>query len=397
MKNNRLSQLFDLYHKGEASKEETDELMNLLEDLPDEEVSNILAERWNNMEADKVLFADDIREKIALKLQPAEAVGSPVVRSIRGLRSPAFLRMVAAAVIIFLVSISIFLMKQGSKSNEITEHKKPFTNDIKPGSEKAILTLADGKQIVLDSVSNGDIAQQGGIKVIKIDGQLTYDQQNDSREILYNTITTPKGGQYQLELADGSKVWLNAASSLRFPTSFPGITRDVELTGEGYFEVAHNTKQPFHVKVNQVDIEVLGTKFNINSYSDEPSIKTTLLQGKVKVNNGNNTVYLKPGTQAVLKEGENIKIISDIDMDEVVAWKNGYFLFNSADLATIMRQASRWYNVTITYRGNVTETFSGNLTRYENISKLLKILEATGKVSFEINDKEIIVKPNINQ
>ena len=253
---------------------------------------------------------------------------------------------------------------------------------------------------ILDSAADGSLAQQGGVKVIKLGGQLAYQQADNTTEILWNTITTPKGGQYQLVLADGSKVWLNAASSLRFPTVFQGNERKVELTGEGYFEISSQVmagvqkKLPFIVAVGDMSVEVTGTHFNINSYGDEPSVKTTLLEGKVSVRKGENMMPLNPGQQAIISQGrDNIQVTKDVDMEEVMAWKNGRFMFNNADVETIMRQAARWYDVDVVFKGNISETFSGNPPRSEYISKLLNVMEATGKVDFEINGRQIIVKP----
>ena len=193
-----------------------------------------------------------------------------------------------------------------------------------------------------------------------MNGKLAYTTDGTAaNEVLFNSINTPNGGQFQITLADGTKVWLNSASSLRYPTSFPGEKRVVELTGEGYFEVAHNAKQPFLVKVNDMEVAVLGTHFNINSYSDEPSVKTTLLEGKVKVSKAGNYILLNPGQQAVVSPLQNeIRIANDVDLEEVVAWKNGRFLFNSANIETIMRQVARWYDVDISYESKINDPIS---------------------------------------
>lgn len=299
----------------------------------------------------------------------------------------------AAVVLLMVLGIWFYSRENSGVPNQVSATAK--TQDIPPGGDKAILTLADGSRVVLDSAVNGALTRQGSVTVIKLNGQLAYRAEGSmATEVLYNTISTPKGGQYQLVLADGSKVWLNAASSLRFPTAFTGKERRVELTGEGYFEVAHDETKPFHVSVHNMDVEVLGTHFNINAYNDEPSIKTTLLQGRVKVKKDEKLVYLNPGQQATVKlAGNTIKIDYDVDTEEVVAWKNGRFQFNSANIETIMRQAARWYDADVQYQGEISETFSGGLPRSENISQLLKILEATGKVDFSINGKRIIVQP----
>jgi ferric-dicitrate binding protein FerR (iron transport regulator) len=211
---------------------------------------------------------------------------------------------------------------------------------------------------------------------------------------LYNTISTPKGGQYQVTLSDGSKVWLNAASSLRFPATFSGKERKVELTGEGYFEVAHNKKMPFHVTVNDLDVEVLGTHFNINAYADESAIKTTLLEGSVKVVKGNETKIIEPGEQASVTTSEDeINVKQQVDLEQVVAWKNGIFQFERADIESVMRQISRWYDIDVDYHGRVSEHFGGTISRDVNISDVLKMLEMTGGVNFKIDGKKVIVMP----
>jgi ferric-dicitrate binding protein FerR (iron transport regulator) len=216
--------------------------------------------------------------------------------------------------------------------------------------------------------------------------------------LAYNTIATPRGGQYQLVLADGSKVWLNASSGLRYPTAFTGKERRVELTGEGYFEVAKNASMPFHVQVNQMDVEVLGTHFNINAYDDESAVKTTLLEGSVKVvkretaNVKENPIVLQPGQQAEMKPHSPLAINHSPNIEEVMAWKNGLFQFKAAGIETVLRQAARWYDVEFVYKGNIPEKFSGQISRSANAEQLLKILELTGKVKFEINGKTIIVK-----
>lgn len=272
-----------------------------------------------------------------------------------------------------------------------------------PGTNKAILTLADGKQIVLDEAKNGNLADQGNTKVIKLNGQIAYNEfamavpNGKNAAVAYNTVTTPRGGQYQLILADGSRVWLNAESSLRFPTSFQGKERRVELAGEGYFEIAKDATKPFIVKINTTseekdEVEVLGTHFNIMAYNDEGIVKTTLLEGSVKINRNNKIAMLKPGQQAKL-QNQSIKVVEDVDTDEAIAWKNGYFQFTSANLQQVMRQIARWYDVDISYEGKIPERkFGGKISRDNNASEVLKVLELS-KVKFRIENRKIIVTP----
>jgi ferric-dicitrate binding protein FerR (iron transport regulator) len=245
-------------------------------------------------------------------------------------------------------------------------------------------------------MGSGLVAHQNGTEAVLKDGHLAYHPKGKSTDnVTYNVMSTPKGRQFQVTLPDGTKVWLNAASSLRFPTVFTGKDRTVELTGEGYFEVAHNSAMPFQVKVYDMTITVLGTHFDINSYSDEPAVKTTLLQGRILVNRKDKLVYLNPGQQAVVVPDEkDIKINYNVDVAEVMAWKNGRFIFNNADIRTIMRQVKRWYDVEVEYEGKIsTEEFVGGISMQNNISELLKVLQGTNLVRFKLIGKKVIVTP----
>jgi len=306
-------------------------------------------------------------------------------------------RIAIAASVIGLLLISVLLLndKIGKKetAKAETNHQR-FKNDVSPGGDKATLILADGSTIVLDETQNGTIAQQGNSKIIKLDGKLSYDPTNkNSREIVYNTISTPKGGQYQLELPDGSQVWLNATSSIHFPTSFTGTERRIEITGEAYFEIAKNPNMPFIVTVSNSEVQVLGTHFNINAYNDEDNVKTTLLEGSVRFVNDGSINILKPGQQAQLTKEGTTKVVSDVNVDNVVACKNGMFDFENSSIETVMRQLSRWYDVEIEYKGKTDDLFIAEMRRNIKLSDALKALELTGKVKFDIQDKKIIVMP----
>ena len=314
-------------------------------------------------------------------------------------------RVAAAASILLLLSIGAYFIFNNPAPKQIAKAEKQQQipkNDAAPGGNKAILTLANGTQIILDSAANGALTQQGNTKIIKLDnGQLAYDPLNQRPgKVLYNMISTPKGGQYQIVLADGSKVWLNAASSLRFPASFSGKERKVELTGEGYFEVAKNAAMPFRVSVNDMEIEVLGTHFNVNAYSDESSIKTTLLEGSVKIknempaNSRPSSILLAPGEQADLTKDHNFKINFDANLEGVIAWKNGSFEFNDTPIADIMRQVARWYDVEIDYRGpQPAHKLTGKISRNVNLSSLIGMLQYAG-VNMKIENKKIIIWEN---
>lgn len=284
----------------------------------------------------------------------------------------------------------------GEKLVAQTDMGKEKETTIAPGGNKAILTLADGTKVILDSASNGAITKQGNVTVIKLnDGLLSYEKATDKNlEVVYNTITTPRGGQYQLVLADGSKVWLNAASSIKFPNAFPGKDRKVEITGEAYFEVAHNAAKPFYVAAGGMEVQVLGTHFNVNAYTDEPVVKTTLLEGSVRVTKGSESKTIIPGEQARIENSGDATIhISKVDVNEVVAWKNGLFHFNNSSLKEVMRQLSRWYDIDVEYAGGLEpRRFGGEMSRNADLNQVLKILEES-KVHFEIVGKKLLVKP----
>ena len=300
----------------------------------------------------------------------------------------------AAAIIIILSTWSFFVLRNSKTTTPTVSQptqKERFRNDVAPGQEGAILTLSNGNTIILDSTDNGSLALQGSTEIIKRNGQIEYANPGNSSEVVYNTMTTPNGRQYSLVLADGSKVWLNAASSITFPTAFISTERRVTITGEAYFEIAHKNDMPFIVQKGEMSVQVLGTHFNINSY-DEQSINVTLLEGSVKVSKGNESSLIKPGQQAQL-QNDNIKLINKADITAVMAWKNGLFSFNATDIGSLMRQLSRWYDVDVVYDKKINELFYADIPRNTNLSDALKALELTGKVRFEINGKKIIVIP----
>jgi len=319
--------------------------------------------------------------------------------SIKHKPRPLWLSISAAALVLFMLSIGIYFYVI---NHNVQTPRADVVQEITPGGNKAFLTLADGRKISLTDVGNGELAEQAGIKITKAaDGQLVYTIENDhasvekdAQMVAYNTIETPRGGQYQILLPDGTKVWLNAASSLKYPTTFLGADkRQVELKGEAYFEVAHNKAQPFLVvtpalKTNGKahEVEVLGTHFNINAYADEPAIITTLLVGSVKVNEQ----LLKPGYQSVF---ENNKIkISEADPEAAVAWKNGDFVFNGQDGETSLRMLSRWYDVEIDDSENLKNLhFGGVVSRSQNLSAVIKMLQATGDLKFKVEGRRIIM------
>jgi transmembrane sensor len=271
-----------------------------------------------------------------------------------------------------------------------------LSNEITPGGNKAYLTLANGKRISLTEAENGTLAKQEGVTITKTeDGQLIYKVANTGTNkgvSAFNTIETPNGGQYQILLPDGTKVWLNAASMLKYPVNFGKNERKVELSGEGYFEVAKDKLKPFRIKTDRQEVTVLGTHFNVNNYRDETNVSTTLLTGSVSILNLKSLekVMLKPDEQGILN-GKSLSV-QEVKAEDAIAWKNGEFLFNDEPLESIMRQISRWYDIDVEYRGvNLADRFGGSISRFENVSKVLEKLELTGGIHFKIQHRTIIV------
>jgi transmembrane sensor len=306
-----------------------------------------------------------------------------------------------AAAIFLLFTAGIVVtnyLTKGETPKALAHHKQ----DLLPGSNKAILTLSNGSKIALNDAQQGKIANQRNVAIKIENGHVLYqiegtdlkiEQPDFSKAVVMNTLTTPRGGQYEVVLPDGTRVWLNSATSLTYPVMFRGKERRVELTGEAYFEVAKDAASPFFVKTSNQTVEVLGTHFNINSYGDEKSVKTTLLEGSVKVtgNESRQVVKLSPPQQAVNISGD-LKIVDNADIEEALAWKNGKFLFRNTDLQTVMRQLSRWYDVDIEYQGVIaSKHYRGRISRNVPVSQVFEILKTSG-VNFIINGRTIIVK-----
>lgn len=307
-----------------------------------------------------------------------------------------------AAAIILLILLSgagyFYFHKQPSPRQTIaTVHPPSSKGDLSPGGKRARLTLADGSTIILDSSQNGTIGQQGGTNIQKLtSGQVSYNgtRPNALIKVLYNDITTPRGGTYQITLADGTRVWLNAATDLRFPTSFPGQNREVTLKGEAYFEVAKNADQPFLVHTDKQTIRVLGTHFNINAYPDESVSRTTLIEGSVKVTSSrspNKGTVLSPGQQATLQPSGRISVNLHPDIEQVTGWKEGLFVFHSTDFKTILRLISRWYDADIVYNGKNNPVFTGQLSKQLPVSKVFALLSMTNEIHYTIEGNKILV------
>ncbi|WP_179412392.1 FecR family protein [Mucilaginibacter sp. E4BP6] len=364
-----------------------------------EEEKSFLSAYYNLFEAKsnitEMLSPD---KKGLLKNQIKAGIDFKIAQKQKTAKPRLFLRQIAAAAILFIVlgaGVTFYLVK-----SDFFRSSNYAKNIIPPGGNKAVLTLANGAQIILSSVKNGVLTLQNGTVIKKTaNGQLVYDASAASGSVVtYNTISTPRGGQYMVILPDSTKVYLNAASSLHFPTAFAGKNRMVTLTGEAYFEVAHNKNKPFMVTSAGQTVEVLGTHFDVNAYADEGAIKTTLLEGSVKVTASGKTAFLIPGQQSQVVQSSNsdtrINVLEHANLDEAVAWKNGYFQFENANLQTIMRQFSRWYDVKVIYEDQTDgRLFSGQIHRNLNAAQALELLNYAN-VHFSIDGKTITVSNN---
>lgn len=301
----------------------------------------------------------------------------------------------AAAIFVLLAGVGYFSFFLNNKKEDSTvQHTNTSSSDVAaPKSNRAILTLTSGKKIIIDSMGNGTLAMQGNVSVVKKEsGTIVYDGENN--EAAYNTLTNPRGSRpLKLGLSDGSIVWLNVASSITYPVSFTGSERKVQIDGEAYFEVAKNEKMPFIVQKTNSDVQVkvLGTQFNINAYEDEQQIKVTLLEGSVQAYNNNHSAILKPGQQASLSQNTKPETRNGVDLEEVMAWKEGRFYFEGADIKAIMRQLEKWYDVDIRYEADIKYSFVAKISRDVNISEILKIFESTDLVHFTIENKTITI------
>lgn len=308
------------------------------------------------------------------------------------LRQP-LIKVVAAAAVVLVIGLALW-----DRLFVLTPNSSFPIRDLAPGGNRAVLTLSDGHKISLEKSLNGNLASQGTVQVIKLDSSLvsyaskaSTNSHNLSKEFQYNTITTPKGGQFKIVLSDGTEVWLNAASSLRFPVTFSGNERTVDLIGEGFFDVAKNPNMPFRVKTPKMRVNVLGTKFNVRSYDDDTVSQTTLIEGSVKVYAGDKENLLRPGSRASYESSGKMDVSTPFNYLDDIGWVKGRFEFHRCSIETIMTQLARWYDVQVVYEGHPTGTFSGNPRRDSNASNVLSILRASGAVDFRIEGKKIIV------
>lgn len=396
----RLGGLLKLYMSGSCNYEEYQELLALLKlQTDDSRMEELLQEEIHNSRYHEAEQDVNWPQMLHTILQEQEVVQpTPVKRML-------VFKIAAAAVVIIALGTIAWWWLLGN-SRQTTGKPVAKITDIMPGKNGAILTLANGQQLVLDSTGNGALYTRPGLQIVKHDSLIAYaapaaKERDGNGAISYNTLTTPKGRQFQLVLSDGTKVWLNASSSIRYPAVFDGDERLVKVTGEVYFEVAKDPRKPFKVNFpskatggQEGVVEVLGTHFNINAYGDEDATRTTLLEGKIKASiaNGGSSI-LKPGEQAVITGNSPLTINHSPNLDQVMAWKNGYFQFDRVDIKTVMRQISRWYDVEIVYEGPVTnDRFGGSIPRDATLSQVLNALEQS-LVHFTIRGKKVIVTP----
>ncbi|WP_162847039.1 FecR family protein [Mucilaginibacter gracilis] len=376
--NNNAKDLLAKYHAGTATDEEKQ-----------------LVENWllhgNNgpLDISENEFNSDLDE---LRDRMEEATFMPQRRKL-------WPRIAAAASILIALGVGGYYFIHKEQPQQLAVNR-PLQHDVAPGKNTATLTLANGQKIILSNALTGQIAKEVGVNVTKTaNGGIVYTiaDNNEADANQFNTLITAKGETYKVNLPDGTQVWLNAASSLTYPTRFTGAYRKVRLTGEGYFEVAKDKAHPFIVSADKQDVTVLGTHFNVNAYNNEPDLKTTLLEGSVKISNRGQSAVLKPGQQASVQWSDEKIRVAVTNTKQAVAWKDGEFIFEHTELKTLMRQVARWYDLDIVYKGDIAnDEFNGEISRDVNLSKMLHILES-GDVHFKIitenNKKKLIITP----
>jgi hypothetical protein len=388
----RVLHLLELYSSRKATVIEEQELFQWLNtneiQQPFQQHIQSLIHQFDEDELSPKIDWDSIYHQILQKTSEDNITFATSVKTI-------WPRLVAAVIIIVVVGFGAVYFVDANKSKpQFVDHNISVPKDINPGFSGAVLTLSNGNQILLDTAKNSHLFSQSGLRLINQNGQLSYKNSdaNSNEAVVYNVMTTAKGRQYQLVLSDGTKVWLNASSSIKFPPVFSGKQRNVSITGEAYFEVAHNSAKPFNVAVNGANIHVLGTHFNVNAYEDELITSTTLLEGSVEITKENTTIKLLPGQQAQQKNTGEWNVLKDTDLDGVTAWKDGLFVMKNADIGIVMRQIARWYDIEIVYEGKIPSGhISGDIPRNMKLSKVLEVMQLSG-VHFTFDGKKVIVK-----
>ena len=382
---NSEQELFDKFYHKTATGEERKALAQLLANTSDDAIAAMIASAGQRLEHTDDVLTSDQANLILANIVQTFAKKPPVWMRLRTWK-------VAAAVLAMAIATGSGFYFWQQQKHTTTTHKATFA-DIAPGTSKAVLTLADGSTVTLDQ-SGKQVIQQGNTAIQQNGSKLLYTDSKAPATVTYNTLTTPMAAQFQLTLPDGTHVWLNAGSSIHFPTTFNQKERTVAVTGELYFEVAQNAAAPFVVKVDQrQEIIVLGTSFNVNAYTNEPSVNTTLTTGKLKVNTGSHPgEILQPGQQAQVTSTGAIQV-QTVDVEQAIAWKDGWFQFHNAYLPEVMRQIARWYDLDVSFEGKVTgKLFEGRIQKDLPLSEVLQILAAYN-VNFKINGKKIVVMP----
>lgn len=382
MEETRLKYLINKFHNKEISSDEHDELLELLAKESYQEIAEeFFITSWKNF---------DSETNIDLEIQPSENLKEIFYSdsNITKIRPYNYIKYAIAASLIVFCSLFFLFLKKESVKEQVAATK--ILTDLEPGKNQAIITLSNNQKIVLNDNKSGVISEASNLIIKKNkNNEITIEvNTNTSKENLQNelnTISTPKGGQFTIILPDKSKVYLNAETTLIFPSEFKTHERKVSLEGEAFFEIAKNKEKPFFVETEEMTIQVLGTHFNVNSYKSEQIKSTTLVEGSVKISTPTSSKLMVPGQQADIKKGSDNISLQTVDIEQAIAWKNGYFLFIDKDLKTIMRSLARWYNFDIKYEESFkNETFTGTVSRTQNISEILKIFETTGTVKFKI-------------
>ena len=390
LQENEFNELLLRYISGEITHAEKQTLLDLLDtkeslDALDSTMRDNFEKAKNDFATEKQTqeFVDKLNSKITSNTIQAEP---------KQIQLSKWKNWVVAASLVIAVGVgATYIAKTEQKQDEqiaVVEYEMP--KEITAAVAGAILTLADGSQIILDSLGNGLVAQQSNTTISNKDGKLIYNSQEGASTV-YNTMSTPKAQKYNLQLADGTKVWLNASSSIKFPTAFSGKTREVSITGEAYFEVSSDKSKPFIVDVGGMQVEVLGTHFNINSYDDADLIRTTLLEGSVVINQNMKSKKLYPGQQATVNSIGDINLEKNVNLSQVMSWKNGLFYFENSSLQEVMRELSRWYDVEVVYVDGIpSRNFEGEIQRNLKLSEVLRILELN-KVKFKLEGRTVLI------
>lgn len=386
----RIKELYTKYKQHTISVIEKEELFRLLKTSDHEELEK-LANNYLEQETPADLsYLDADAAKIMKRIKQRIETEPATVKPKLGI----YIKTIVAAAAI--AGCLYFVYKYNSKDiiNTSDEHVQVL-NDLAPGGKRATLTLADGRTIALDNANTGQLATVAGTVISKTsDGELIYQDQTPGSDVVQsNIVSIPRGGEYQLQLPDGTKVWLNAATKIEYPTRFNAAERRVKVTGEAYFEVTKDAEHPFIVETDKQEIKVLGTHFNVNTYNTGKTV-TTLAEGSVKVSSSEGSKLLKPGQQSILFNGS--LEVESADMESALAWKNGLLFFRDAPLQTVLAEVSRWYDVDVQYNGKPTqELFTGSVSRASNLSAMLRILQLTGvktKLVAEGNSRKLIIE-----